>query len=76
MRYEINNNCIACGSCAVVCGHNAIDTGYSHSQIKDISGKQEFGDPFIINNNCTGCGACLAVCWPGAIEEVRVNQIT
>jgi len=74
LPYIINNSCIACGSCAVVCVHNAIDTGYN--QTKDVSKGQEFGDPFIINNNCTGCGECLAVCWPGAIEEVRVNQIT
>lgn len=68
MPYIINNNCIACGNCAVVCENNAIDTGYG--QAKHVFKGQEFGDPFVINHNCTSCGKCLSVCWPGAIEAV------
>ena len=65
MSYIINNNCIACGNCAIVCKNSAVDIGYN--QIKDGSEVQKFGDPFIINNNCTECGECLSVCWSGAI---------
>jgi len=65
LSYVINNNCIACGSCAVVCKHGAVEIAYN--QIKDVSRVQKFGDPFVINDNCTRCGACLSVCWPGAI---------
>ena len=71
MPYTINNNCIACGDCMVVCRNNAIDTGYK--QLKSVLDIQDFGDPFVINANCTECGDCLSVCWPGAILEINTK---
>ena len=70
MKYIINNNCIACGNCAVVCESEAIDTGYNQPKNSNL---QEFGDSFIINDKCIGCGECVSVCWPGAIETVNLD---
>ncbi len=67
MKYNINDNCIACGNCMVVCPHNAIETGYS----KPKSNSTSYGDPFLINDNCLGCGECEPVCGFDAISKVQ-----
>jgi len=72
LKYTINNNCIACGNCAVVCNHDAIETGYNQSKMD--MGTSEFGDPFIINDKCIGCGECVSVCWPEAIDPKFLIQ--
>ena len=53
MAYVINDNCIACGSCAEGCPVNAISEG---------DGKYVI-DP----NACVDCGTCADACPAGAI---------
>jgi len=52
VSYKINEECIACGSCAATCPVGAISEG---SPI------------FAISEDCVECGACAAVCPVGAI---------
>lgn len=54
MAFKINDDCIACGTCAGECPVGAIKEG----------------DKFSINaDECLSCGACEAVCPVGAISE-------
>ena len=55
MAYKINDNCIACGSCASQCPVEAISEG---------DGK------YVINaDTCIECGACAAQCPVEAISQ-------
>ncbi|MEW6621862.1 MAG: 4Fe-4S binding protein [Bacillota bacterium] len=73
MKYQINNNCIACGYCAVMCPDNAVETGYGQPAC-NREGPKMYADPFIINDNCTGCGECVSICPTGAIlEDIQEN---
>ncbi|WP_366923809.1 4Fe-4S binding protein [Metallumcola ferriviriculae] len=71
MAYEITSDCIACGSCTVVCPNGAVDDGYG----SDYTGKgnsaaegSSMGIPhYRLTDGCDGCGDCLEVCPTGAI---------
>lgn len=54
MAYVIDDNCVACGSCAPVCPVEAISEGDKYSI-----------DP----DTCISCGSCAEVCPSGAISE-------
>lgn len=53
MAYVINDNCVACGTCAPVCPVEAISEGEKYSI-----------DP----DTCIECGSCAAVCPSDAIH--------
>ena len=55
MAYKINDDCIACGSCADECADNAIFEGDDHFEINQ--------------DKCTECGICLDVCPMSAISH-------
>ena len=55
MAYVINDNCVACGTCAANCPVEAIDMG---------------DDKYVIDQDkCISCGTCAANCPVDAIEE-------
>ncbi len=55
IRYEINDNCIGCTKCSVVCNMDAIAfTPYEKHRI--------------IQEKCVKCGACRQICPSGAID--------
>ena len=54
MAYVIDENCVACGTCAAVCPVDAISEG----------------DIFVIDPDvCISCGTCAENCPAGAISE-------
>jgi ferredoxin len=54
MAHKINEQCTACGACAMVCPVDAISEG----------------NPYVIDpEKCTDCGACVAECPVSAISE-------
>ena len=56
MAYEINDECVACGTCAEECPADAIEEGE---------------DKYAINQDaCTECGTCMEVCPVDAVVEV------
>ncbi|MFA5536968.1 MAG: 4Fe-4S binding protein [Bacillota bacterium] len=82
MAYRINENCISCGACSVVCPENAIDDGYvyhtegSINSTTDVvmdgamAGKQKLSQiwqGYRITSDCSNCGKCIDVCPVGAI---------
>ncbi len=53
--YVINDECVACGTCAEECPEDAI---------------KEAGDVYVIDQDkCVECGACVEVCPTEAIDE-------
>ncbi|MCK5540131.1 MAG: 4Fe-4S binding protein [Deltaproteobacteria bacterium] len=53
--YVINDECVACGTCAEECPEDAIS---------------ESGDVYVIDQEkCIECGACVDVCPTDAIDE-------
>jgi len=53
--YVINDECVACGTCAEECPEDAIT---------------ESGDVYVIDQEkCVECGACVEVCPTEAIDE-------
>lgn len=54
MGYIINDECIACGTCAEVCQNDAI---------------KEENDTYVITSDCIDCGECVDACPVGAIVE-------
>ncbi len=56
MAYEINDECVTCGTCAEECPADAIEEGE---------------DKYVINQDaCTECGTCMEVCPVDAVVEV------
>ena len=53
MAYVINDNCVACGTCAAACPVEAISEGEKYSINPDL---------------CTECGTCASVCPQEAIS--------
>ncbi len=54
MAYVINEECVACGTCAEECPVEAIQEG----------------EPYVINEEkCTDCGSCSEVCPVEAITQ-------
>jgi len=54
--YQINDECVACGTCAEECPADAIDEGE---------------EKYAINQDeCTECGTCMEVCPVDAVVEV------
>jgi NAD-dependent dihydropyrimidine dehydrogenase PreA subunit len=56
VAYEINDECVACGTCAEECPADAIDEGEDKYVIKQ--------------DTCTECGTCMEVCPVDAVVEV------
>lgn len=54
--FFVNDKCINCKKCIVVCPQKCID--YST------------GKAYIKNKNCLRCGACKEVCPVNAIEQI------
>lgn len=54
MAYVINDDCIACGTCAANCPAEAITEGDKYSIDPDV---------------CVSCGTCAENCPVGAIHE-------
>lgn len=53
LGYVIDETCIACGACKVVCPKHCIRKGL----------------PYTINQaQCTRCGKCVARCWRNLIK--------
>jgi ferredoxin len=82
VAYLINENCIACGDCSVVCPEKAIDDGYTYNTVGEISsttdvvrdGAMESSGRSVwqgyrITGACTECGSCVEVCPTGAIMK-------
>lgn len=82
MAYRINENCISCGDCSVVCPENAIDDGYVYNTVGDISSTTDvvmdgamakdrklgsIWQGYRITEDCSDCGECVSVCPAGAI---------
>lgn len=53
-KLEINNTCIPCDSCRMICPENAIITDGANFEIDSWS--------------CTNCGLCIEVCPVDAIK--------
>lgn len=68
MQFKINDQCLACGDCAVVCPDGAIDDGYAKPVLSASPDLKQ--GLFRITEDCTGCASCLEVCPAGAIEEL------
>ncbi|NLC77769.1 MAG: 4Fe-4S binding protein [Clostridia bacterium] len=80
MPYAINEDCIACGNCSVVCPQEAIDDGYTYKAVGELASPAGVVEDGNMNNRrssvwqgyritgaCTECGACEQVCPVGAI---------
>lgn len=55
-KFEINNTCILCDSCRVICPGNSIFT----------DGKEFAIDPW----SCTQCGLCIEICPSDSIKII------
>jgi coenzyme F420 hydrogenase subunit beta len=51
----LNNQCIGCGACTIVCDFNAITMDYSQLQGYSL--------PTVNQETCTSCKTCLQVCF-------------
>lgn len=82
MAYRINEDCISCGDCSVVCPKSAIDDGYVYNTEGDISSTTDvvmdgamakntrlspIWQGYQITEDCSSCGKCVDVCPVGAI---------
>lgn len=56
MSYEINDECVACGTCVEECPADAIEEGEEKYVIKQ--------------DECTECGTCMEVCPVDAVVEI------
>ena len=55
--YTLDERCVYCGKCAVVCGNHSVD-------IHD----ENNADHSINRKNCTACGKCVDICTQSALE--------
>lgn len=70
MVYRINEDCIACGDCSIVCSLEAIDDGYgSNSSTKENRGQNSLWQGYRITDACNNCGECRDICPTGAIVK-------
>lgn len=80
MSYRINENCISCGDCSIVCLAQAIDDGYVYNAARDINSTidvvmdgartdklNSIWQGYRITAACNNCGVCVDVCPIGAI---------
>jgi ferredoxin len=58
---EINNICIKCDNCRIVCPENAVIQTGKEYRIESWS--------------CTLCGFCIASCPVNAIKQVEYNEV-
>ncbi|MGL5676264.1 MAG: 4Fe-4S binding protein [Cellulosilyticaceae bacterium] len=58
-RYQITDECVACGSCKTICPTHCISKGMPYT---------------IRQTACIGCGLCVTRCWRKCIEKVAVDK--
>lgn len=56
-KLEINNTCISCDNCRLICPENAVITDGTNYAI------DQWG--------CTTCGLCIEICPPNSIKIIE-----
>lgn len=59
MLFQINMNCVKCGSCADICPVSVI---------------KEFALKYHVGEGCIACGDCFSVCPVNAIEMLNKGE--